>query len=193
MKSIYLCGFMGCGKSHIGRRLSKRLNMPLIDLDEYIVEKEKRSIPEIFDQSGEPYFRQLEAECLKELSDGYIVATGGGTLINETTAKYANEHGTTVFLDAIFPVCYGRIKNDVNRPLVMNNTKEQLEEIFNKRRSIYKAHSAVVVRAAGTGASITEEVIRKVQRKSKEVRRPRPNLKNINYKKRRRSPNNSAS
>ena len=129
MRSIYLCGFMGCGKSHIGRRLSKRLGMPFVDLDDYIVLKEKRSIPEIFSQSGEPYFRRLEAECLKELSDGYIVATGGGTLINEETARYANAHGTTVFLDAIFPVCYGRIKNDDNRPLVVNNTKEELEEI----------------------------------------------------------------
>jgi len=182
MKSIYLCGFMGCGKSHIGRRLSKRLNMPLVDLDEYIVQKEKRSIPEIFEQSGEPYFRQLEADCLKELEEGYIVATGGGTLINENTAKYANGHGITVFLDAIFPVCYGRIKNDANRPLVVNNTKEQLEEIFNTRRKIYKAHSAITVRAAGTGSSITGEVIKKVRLFEK--RGKKPNRKKTNYGKR---------
>ena len=172
---------MGCGKSHIGRRLSKKLNMPLVDLDEYIVQKEKRSIPEIFEQSGEPYFRQLEADCLKELSDGYIVATGGGTLINENTAKYANMHGVTVFLDAIFPVCYGRIKNDTNRPLVVNNTKEQLEAIFNTRRKIYKAHSAVTVRAAGTGSAITADVIRKVKYFTKGIKKPRPNRKSVNY------------
>ncbi|MCM1054296.1 MAG: shikimate kinase [Bacteroides sp.] len=185
MKSIYLCGFMGCGKSHVGRRLSKRLNMPLVDLDEYIVQKEKRSIPEIFEQSGEPYFRQLEADCLKELSDGYIVATGGGTLINENTARYANMHGITVFLDAIFPVCYGRIKNDANRPLAVNNTREQLEAIFNARRKIYKAHSAVTVRAAGTGSAITADVIRKVKYYSKGIKKPKPSLKGVNYGKRR--------
>lgn len=184
MKSIYLCGFMGCGKSHIGRRLSKRLNMPLVDLDEYIVKKEKRSIPEIFDQSGEPYFRQLEADCLKELEEGYIVATGGGTLINENTAKYANEHGITVFLDAIFPVCYGRIKNDPNRPLVVNNTKEQLEGIFNTRREIYRIHSAITVKAAGTGSSITQEVIKRVKAHYKKGKRPNPYRKKVNYSKR---------
>ena len=184
MKSIYLCGFMGCGKSHIGRRLSKRLNMPLVDLDEYIVKKEKRSIPEIFNQSGEPYFRQLEADCLKELEEGYIVATGGGTLINENTAKYANEHGITVFLDAIFPVCYGRIKNDPNRPLVVNNTKEQLKDIFNTRREIYRIHSAITVKAAGTGSSITQEVIKRVKAHYKKGKRPNPYRKKVNYSKR---------
>ena len=169
MRSVYLCGFMGCGKSHIGRRVSKKLGMPFVDLDAYITEKEKRSIPEIFRQSGEPYFRKLEAECLKELSDGYVVATGGGTLLNEDTAKYANAHGITVFLDAIFPVCYGSIKNDANRPLVVNNTREQLEEIFKKRRSVYMAHSSVVVKSAGTGSEITENVIKKIKNLERNV------------------------
>ena len=164
MKSIYLCGFMGCGKTHIGRRLSKKLQMPFIDLDNYIVEKENRSIPEIFEQSGEPYFRKLEAKCLKELKDGYIVATGGGTLINDDTAKFAGAHGVTVFLDARFPVCYGRIKDDQNRPLVVNNTREQLYEIFLKRRTIYKKNSSVTVTAEGTAYEITSAVIKAVNK-----------------------------
>lgn len=160
---------MGCGKSHIGRRLSKKLDMPFVDLDSYIVEKEKRTIPEIFEQSGEPYFRQLEADCLKELEDGYIVATGGGTLINDDTAKFANSHGTTVFLDARFPVCYGRIKDDQNRPLVVNNTREQLYRIFLKRKSIYKRNSVITVKAEGTGYEITTAVIRAVNKFNKKA------------------------
>lgn len=159
MESIYLCGFMGCGKSHIGKLLSKLLKMPFVDLDSYIVKKEGISIPKIFEEKGEPYFRQLEADCLKELKEGYIVATGGGTLINEETAKYANEHGKTVFLNASFPVCYGRIKNDANRPLVVNNTRAQLETIFNTRRKIYAAHSQIAVKAEGTAVSIAEKII----------------------------------
>ena len=145
MRSIYLCGFMGCGKSYIGRLLAKEKGMPFIDLDSYIVEKEGHSIPEIFEQKGEPYFRQVEADCIKELEGGYVVATGGGALINENTALYANQHGVTVFLDAEFELCYKRIKNDTNRPLVVNNTKEQLREIFEKRREIYKKHSRFTV------------------------------------------------
>ncbi len=159
MESIYLCGFMGCGKSHIGKLLSKLLKMPFVDLDSYVVKKEGMAIPKIFEEKGEPYFRQLEADCLKELQDGYVVATGGGTLINKDTAKYAGEHGKTVFLDAAFPVCYGRIKNDANRPLVVNNTREQLEKIFNTRRKIYGENAKITVKAEGTAISIANKII----------------------------------
>lgn len=163
MKSIFLCGFMGCGKTHTGKLLAKRLKLPFVDLDEYIVKRENRSIPEIFEQSGEPYFRELESECLKELGEGCIVATGGGTLINESTAEYANKQGVTVFLDARFPVCYGRIKDDKNRPLAVNNTREQLYRIYLKRRKIYKKHSKITVKAEGTGNDIVNSVIELVE------------------------------
>lgn len=158
MRSIYLCGFMGCGKSYIGRLLAERKGMPFADLDSYIVEKEGRSIPEIFEQNGEPHFRQLEAKYITELDSGYVVATGGGALINESTAKFANEHGITVFLDADFELCYERIKNDTNRPLVMNNTEEQLRELFEKRRIIYKKHSRFTVRVTGIEEQTLENI-----------------------------------
>ena len=154
---------MGCVKTHTGKLLAKRLKLPFVDLDEYIVKKENRSIPEIFEQSGEPYFRELESECLKELGEGCIVATGGGTLINENTAEYANKQGVTVFLDARFPVCYGRIKDDKNRPLAVNNTREQLYRIYLKRRKIYKKHSKITVKAEGTGNDIVNSVIKLVK------------------------------
>lgn len=163
MKSIFLCGFMGCGKSHTGKLIAKKLEIPFIDLDEYIVEKENRTIPEIFEQSGEPYFRELEGKCLKELGEGCIVATGGGTLINPDTAAYANKQGITVFIDARFPVCYGRIKDDQNRPLVVNNTKEELYQIFLTRKKIYKSHSKITVKAEGTGNDIANSVIEQVK------------------------------
>lgn len=158
MKSIYLCGFMGCGKSHIGRLLAEEKGMPFVDLDGYIAEKEGRSIPEIFEQSGEPYFRQLEADCIRELDRGYVVATGGGALINENTADFADKHGITVFLDAEFELCYERIKGDTNRPLVMNNTREQLFELFERRREIYERHSRVTVKVTGIAEKTLENI-----------------------------------
>ena len=158
MRSVYLCGFMGCGKSYIGRLLAEEMRMPFVDLDGYIVEKEGRSIPKIFEQSGEAYFREMEAVCIKELQGGYVVATGGGTLINENTARFANEHGLTVFLDAEFELCYGRIKGDRNRPLAVSNTKEELRELFEKRRGVYRKHPQVAVKVTGVEEMTLENI-----------------------------------
>lgn len=145
MRNIYLCGFMGCGKSYIGRILSERLGACLIDLDTYIEEKEAMSIPEIFEKYGEPHFRKLEEKYIREMPDNSIVATGGGAVINPVTAETARNAGTVLFLDTDFETCYKRIEGDAHRPLVMKNTKEQLRELFDKRREIYLRHSDVVI------------------------------------------------
>ena len=81
-KNIILCGFMGCGKSTIGNLLSKKMGMAFIDLDAYIEKKENKSVSQIFADSGEEYFRQLERDAVKELAykKSVILATGGGTL-----------------------------------------------------------------------------------------------------------------
>ena len=130
---IYLCGFMGCGKSRIGRELAKKTGMRFADLDAYIVEHEKMPIPEIFERFGEPHFRELEAKYIREMPDNSVVALGGGAIINENTAKTAKQTGKVVFLDADFETCYGRIKNDSNRPLAYNNPKEKVREIVRER------------------------------------------------------------
>ena len=161
MKNIYLCGFMGFGKSHIGRLLAKMLGCTFADLDKYIEEKEGRSIPDIFANEGEAYFRTLESRYIKEMPENSVVATGGGAIINPDTAKTAREKGIVVFLDADFSVCYGRIKGDTHRPLVVNNTKEQLEALFNKRREIYKKNSSVTVNANRKDKDIAGEIIEK--------------------------------
>ncbi len=151
MKSIYLCGFMGCGKSTVGKELSKLLDMDFYDLDDYIVQKEGRTIPEIFAQSSEAYFRKAEAQAICELSS-CVVATGGGALINDNTAAFAKENGTVIFLDVPFEICYERIKDDKNRPLAVNNTKEQLRELFEKRREIYMKNSQLIAKTADKNA-----------------------------------------
>lgn len=161
MKNIYLCGFMGCGKSHIGRLLAKKLGLSFTDLDRYIVEKEGISIPEIFEKYGEPHFRSLESKYIKEMPENSVVATGGGAIINPDTAKAAREKGTVVFLDTAFEICYDRIKGDTNRPLVMNNTKEQLHELFTNRRRVYLANAEFTVNANGKDSDIAAAIIEK--------------------------------
>ena len=95
---IYLCGFMGCGKSRIGKKLAAALEMEFVDLDSYIVENEKMTIPEIFEKYGEPHFRLLEAKYIGEMPDNSVTALGGGAIINENTADTARKSGTAILL-----------------------------------------------------------------------------------------------
>lgn len=160
MTTIYLCGFMGCGKSHIGRMLAHTTGRPLADLDRVIVEREGMSIPEIFEKYGEAHFRTLEAKYIRELSGGYIVATGGGALINDSTAQFARESGFSVFINTSFETCYKRIKNDANRPLAVNSTPEQLRELFNTRSAIYRRNSMAMVNGNAKDYLICGEIIK---------------------------------
>lgn len=159
--TIFLCGFMGCGKSTIGQILAKKSGCGFCDTDELIVKNEGMTIPEIFSQKGEPYFRAVEAETVKSLcGKNTIVACGGGAMQNSETARAVRENGgTIVYLNVPFDVCYDRIKGDKNRPIVMNNTKEQLEEIYNNRRDIYMKNSTVMVEAVGSPAGIAGSII----------------------------------
>ena len=143
MRAVFLCGFMGCGKTTVGKKLSALLSCDFTDLDEYILKTEGKTIPEIFSQNGESYFRQAEERCLKELSEktGGVIALGGGAILNPNTAKTANDCGITVFIDVPFEISYERIKDDENRPIAAASTKEQLFELYEKRLSVYKENS----------------------------------------------------
>ncbi|MGN1422345.1 MAG: shikimate kinase [Oscillospiraceae bacterium] len=158
MSTVYLCGFMGCGKSHVGRQLASALGRKFVDLDRVIVEGEGMTIPEIFDKFGEPHFRALEAEYIRKLSDGYVVATGGGALINDDTAAFARKSGLTVYINASFDTCYERIKDDTNRPLVVNNTPEKLREIYDTRAEIYRRNSECMVNGNARDYIIVGEI-----------------------------------
>lgn len=145
--TIFLCGFMGCGKSTSGKIAAKKLGCGFCDTDDLIVRTLDMSIPEIFDKKGEPFFRKTEAEIVRSLCGKTTVAAcGGGAMLNPDTAKCAAGSGSEViFLDVPFDACYERISGDTNRPIVMNSTMEQLEELFNKRREIYIKHSTIQI------------------------------------------------
>lgn len=159
---IYLCGFMGCGKSRIGRELARKLGMKFADLDSYIVEKEQMPIPEIFERFGEPHFRGLEAKYIAEMPDNSVVALGGGAIINENTAKTARENGRVVFLDVSFGTCYERIKDDSNRPLAYNNPKEKVKELYDLRRPIYLERSDIIIKADDKPSAIIAAIREKL-------------------------------
>ncbi len=150
--TIFLCGFMGCGKSTIGKALAEMLCMPLIDTDDEIVKQEGMSIPQIFAEKGEPYFRTVEAETVQKLCDkNAVVSCGGGAMLNPETAAAAREKDAHIILiDQTFEICYDRIKDDKNRPIVQRSTMEQLQKIFDDRAAVYRRQSTLTVSPADT-------------------------------------------
>lgn len=143
--TVFLCGFMGCGKSTSGKLAAKKMGCGFCDTDDLIVRTLDMSIPDIFEQKGEPFFRKTEAEIVKSLCGKTIVAAcGGGAMLNPETAKAARDAGAAVvFLDVPFDICYERISGDENRPIAAKSTREELLELFNNRRSVYLSHSTV--------------------------------------------------
>ena len=159
MKPVYLCGFMGCGKSTVGKILARKSGCGFIDMDDYIVEREGMTIPQIFSEKGEKYFRDTETAVIGELAEkGAVIACGGGAMLKKENAEIASENGIVIYIDIPFEICYTLISWDTNRPLVMNNTKEQLEEIYNGRVPVYKSNSTVTVDGVGTADEIAERI-----------------------------------
>ncbi|ETT82240.1 shikimate kinase [Viridibacillus sp. FSL R5-0477] len=147
MRKVYLVGFMGCGKSAIGRRLSYYLKMPYYDMDQEIVRREKMTIPEIFEKYGEEHFRQLETDFLRNFRDEFcIISTGGGVAMNPQNRRIMRQTGLVLFLDATFPDIWKRIHKDKNRPIVQRSTKQELEDLFYKRRKFYREATHITIR-----------------------------------------------
>lgn len=155
---------MGCGKTVVGKSLARRLGCEFFDMDEYIVEMEKMSIPQIFSEKGEKYFREAETEAVRELAGkGGVIACGGGAMLKKENAEIASGAGTVVYIDSPFEVCYSRISGDRNRPIVMSNTKEELEFIYDSRVPVYRENSLITVSGDGTPDTIAERIIEAVK------------------------------
>lgn len=142
--NIFLIGFMGAGKSTIARTLQSKLDMPLIEMDERIVEEQGCSINEIFDRTGEAGFRDIESDLVKRIANerDSIVSCGGGAVIRPENVEYMKKSGKIVFLTATPETIYERVKNGKDRPLLNGNMNvEYISSLMDKRRDIYNAAS----------------------------------------------------
>lgn len=155
---IFLIGFMGSGKTHRGRELSQKLNLPFFDLDEQVVNSENKSINEIFEQDGEEYFRLKEKEVLHIITEShssFVMACGGGSPCYFNNIEYMNQSGTTVWLNTPIPVLYERLAKERNkRPLLKNLSDEQLRAFIIKKfsdRKIYYEQADVFVEDENIG------------------------------------------
>jgi shikimate kinase len=137
---IYLTGFMGCGKTTVGRLLAGRMGAPFVDLDDEIERRAGMTVREIFERQGEPAFRQLEAEALRgtlALPD-VVVAMGGGTMTFEANAKLIRPNGLSVWLNPTFATIVARIGGlgKADRPLFKDEA--QALALYRERLPAYR-------------------------------------------------------
>lgn len=153
MRNVILIGFMGCGKTTVGLRLSYRLRRTVIDTDKEIEREEKRTISDIFATDGEPCFRDMETACLKRLlenTDGQIISVGGGLPVREENRQLLRELGQVFYLRAKGETIYERLKGDITRPLLQgDDPMTKIETLLKERDSYYRAAADVVITVDG--------------------------------------------
>lgn len=139
--NISLIGMMGCGKTTIGKLIAKDLSFSFVDTDSLIVEKENRSINEIFENSGEEYFREIETSILKEVlnNQNQIISTGGGIIKKDENIKLLKEKSIVIYIEADVQTLYKRVKNNNERPLLnVDNIQEKITTLLKEREEQYK-------------------------------------------------------
>lgn len=145
MDNIYLIGFMGCGKSTIGKSLAKALNRHCIDLDEWMEVQLGRTIPQIFQEEGEAYFRNVETLFLRETTRlrHTVFSTGGGVIGREANRVFLKTQ-MTVYLEWPFDVLYQRIQGDPHRPL--SKSYDQLLKLYKERCILYEQSATYIIK-----------------------------------------------
>jgi shikimate kinase len=162
IQRIYLVGFMGAGKSTVGRELSLKLHWPFLDLDAEIEKSEKLSVREIFAQFGEPHFRQLERRHLLRVSETpqSIIALGGGAYVDAANRAVVDGTGVAVWLDTSMATIKERVRPDGSRPLLTDG--ERARQLYSERLPSYRLARIHVLTDNRLPDAIAEEIVRKV-------------------------------
>ncbi|SHH89071.1 shikimate kinase [Chryseobacterium oranimense] len=167
---ISLIGYMGCGKSHISKILSDKINFKLIDLDKEISRRNKLTIPEIFEKKGEIQFRKLEREALEEIlasEENVVLSLGGGTPVYYNNMEIINHSSKSIFLRASVSTLYERLsKQKEKRPLIANIPDEDLPEFIAKhlfeRNAFYSKAQYSINTDSRTPEDIVQEIVEKL-------------------------------
>ena len=142
MKNIVLTGYMGSGKSTVGKAIAKDLSFHFIDMDNVINDRCGMSIQQIFDRFGEEYFRDLETEVTADIAKNKfsVIATGGGVVLREKNLELLRQNGYIFFLDTPLEVIENRMSLLAGRPLLMGKSPVQVQKHFNERKPFYENH-----------------------------------------------------
>ena len=141
MRNIVLVGFMGSGKTTVGKLIAERTGMTLLDMDSIIVDRAGKTINEIFADEGEAHFRALERSLVQELADteGNIISTGGGIVLNPRNIADFEKTGLVVCLLADAETVLDRVKHDSSRPLLAGDKEAKILELLESRKTLYEA------------------------------------------------------
>jgi len=160
--NVILVGFMGAGKSSVGRLLARHLGRCFVETDDMITAREGRSIPEIFAERGEAHFRALEDETVRllALKSGDVIATGGGLYCREGRPAALKALGTVVWLAGEFDALYERARRAGERPMLAGRSRDEVEALYRAREPYYR-QADLVVDTIGIGPDqVAQEVLR---------------------------------
>jgi shikimate kinase/3-dehydroquinate synthase len=164
-ENIVLTGFMGSGKDSVGQKIAEKTDLSFLSMDDYIVLKEKRTINDIFDESGEKYFRKIEKETLKEIKNikNAVIATGGGIVKDKENRKILSQIGKVVYLYTNLAAVKNRLKKDKTRPLIKK--KNNIIKIYNERmkKGIYESADLKIDTSEITPEQVSENILKNLK------------------------------
>lgn len=140
-KNIVLIGFMGTGKTSVGKILARKLGRPVVDIDSRIEEIQRRKISDIFEKDGEAYFRRIEKEVIAVTAaqEGLVITTGGGAVLDPENLSALGEHGLIISLLATPETIFSRVKHSRRRPLLRTSAVFlEIQKLLEKRAALYE-------------------------------------------------------
>lgn len=169
MRNIILIGFMGAGKTTVGKLLAKEKGLQFVDTDERIASEQGCSIPEIFAEHGEDYFRDLETELLQRMQeDTYdsVISVGGGMPVRSQNRELLRSLGCVIYLSAGKQTILERVKNDGSRPMLAGqDLGARVEQLMRERESLYRQAAHIDVRTDGRGIRHVMQIIEQETRR----------------------------
>ena len=163
---IFLIGFMGSGKSSVGRALADQLDWEFVDTDALIEQREGRSIDAIFRDSGEGYFRTIEWEVLESLGrrSRCVVATGGGAFLGSRPRRWMKRSGWTIWLDVSLETAASRVGEGGRRPLWLPDDPLEFRAFFEGRKAVYALAHLTVDAGSGDANEVARSIRSRVPR-----------------------------
>ena len=159
-RNIVLIGFMGTGKSSVGKVLAKKMNRTWIDIDQRIEEEEKRKVADIFEKEGEAFFRKLEKEMVKRIaaSSDQVITTGGGVVLDVENMQALKKNGVVVALAASAETVFQRVKDSRHRPLLKGDKMAEIRRLLEQRKGLYEKADLTFRTDGKTAAQVAAEI-----------------------------------